>query len=199
MQGSDSTNDTIELLNSVKVGDVIAFEKLADVKNGYGKLLEKEVSSFFASYRLAKSDLEDLRQEALFALYNAACSYKDNDNVTFGLYAEICIDHRLIDVARKLAKAYSEVVESTDDDEEPCTELLEDTEASPEMHLIASERMREIQHFIETELTDYEKRVFSRHLAHRDCADIAAEVGKDVKSVYNAVERVKKKFRDRYF
>ena len=62
-----------------------------------------------------------------------------------------------------------------------------------------AERAEAIHAFIEKQLTEYERRVFSLHLAHRTYAEIAAAVGKDVKSVANAIVRVREKFRRNEF
>lgn len=190
-----SSENADALLNSVRAGDVIAFEALSEK---YSPLLSSEVSHFMSSgsYVLSENDHDDLRQEALLALYKAACSYKENDEVSFGLYAKICIHNCLITAASRLSRANSASADGGD--EELCAEV-EDPEASPELYVIASERMEELQAFIEEQLTDYERRVFSLRLAHLNYAEIACAVGRDVKSVANALVRVKDKFRSRHF
>lgn len=192
MIGSENAD---ALLNSVKAGDVIAFETLTEM---YSPLLSAEVTHFMdcGSYRLSENDLDDLRQDALLALYKAACSYRENDAVSFGLYAKICIHNCLITAASRLSRAY---VASSAEEENELLDEIEDPEASPEFSVIAAERMEEIQAFIEDQLTDYERRVFSLRLAHLNYAEIALAVGRDVKSVANALVRVKDKFRSRHF
>lgn len=194
---NNSSDGLSELLSSVKAGDVIAFEELSEA---YAPLINSEVSRVVSvnGELWVACDAEDLRQEALLALYKSACSYKENDKVSFGLYAKICIHNCLVTVAKRLTRE-SLKLDLTDPLGDTVLEDTEDPEASPEMFLVASERMNEIQNFIENQLTGYERQVFALHLAHKTYAQIATELDRDVKSVANALTRVREKFRNREF
>ena len=187
---------TLKLIGSVRMGDVIAFEELSDV---YAPLIKAQVAKYISGgkYRISESDRDDLYQEALLALYKAACSYESRDHVQFGLYAKICIHNGLATAAAKLNR--QNFADSDADDEHSVFDDIEDPDASPEEQLIANERLSEIHRFIEEQFTDYERRVFSLHLAHRTYAEIAETVGKDVKSVATALVRVRDKLRNYSF
>ena len=185
------TEETEKLLGSIQAGDMVAFELLSAK---YTPLLVSTVSGIMkaGAFSLSESDRDDLMQEALLALYKAARSYKSQDNVRFGLYAKICIRNGIVNAAERLSRQNA----SYDTAIEPIPEDTVDTEATPEEYLIAVERADEIHSFMENELTAYEKKVFSLHLAQRTYAEIAETVGKDIKSVANAIARVRAKFKD---
>ena len=187
------TEGTEKLLDSIQAGDMVAFEQLSAK---YRPLLLSTVNGImsFGSFSLAECDRDDLMQEALLALYKAACSYKQQDNVRFGLYAKVCIRNAIVNAAERLSRQNA----SFDEAFEPVFEDTVDTEATPEEYLIAVERADEIQLFMEKTLAPYEKKVFSLHLAQRTYAEIADAVGKDIKSVANAIARVRAKFKDSF-
>ena len=169
---------------------MVAFELLSAK---YRPLLISAVNGVmaFGSFSLAECDREDLMQEALLALYKAACSYKEQDNVRFGLYAKVCIRNGVLNSAEKLSRQNVSLIEA-----EPVFEDTVDTDATPEEYLIAVEKADEIHAFMEKNLTAYERKVFSLHLAQHTYAEIAETVGKDIKSVANAIARVRAKFKD---
>ena len=168
----------------------MAFEQLSAK---YRPLLISAVNGVLSlkAFSLAECDREDLMQEALLALYKAACSYKEQDNVRFGLYAKVCIRNGALNYAEKLSRQNASLMEA-----EPVFEDTADSDATPEEYLIAMERADEIHAFMEKNLTAYERKVFSLHLAQRTYAEIAETVGKDIKSVANAIARVRAKFKD---
>lgn len=185
--------ETEMLLDSIQAGDMVAFEQLSAK---YRPLLISTVNGIMSvgSFFLSDSDRDDLMQEALLALYKAACSYKQQDNVRFGLYAKVCIRNGIVNAAERLSRQNVSF-------EESCESVFEDTvdtDATPEEYLLAVERAEEIQLFMEKALTAYEKKVFSLHLAHRTYGEIADAVGKDIKSVANAIARVRAKFKDSF-
>ena len=186
----------MELIRSVRAGDVVAFEELAKM---YQPLIMAQVSHFISSGTSVIPDgyRDDLYQEALLALYKAACSFVDKDNISFGAYAKVCVRNGLLTVTKKLLRLYY-----ADSEYKDALFVFEDTEdsgTSPEETVIAEERAMEIHSFIEEQLTEYERRVFSLHLSHHTYAEIAEITGRDVKSVANAILRVREKFRKRGF
>ena len=185
------TEEIEKLIGSIRAGDMVAFELLSAK---YRPLLISAVNGIMSakSFSLSESDRDDLMQEALLALYKAACSYKQQDNVRFGLYAKVCIRNGVVNAAERFSRQNASFLDA----EEPVFEDTVDTEATPEEYLIAVERADEIHSFMEKALTAYEKKVFSLHLAQRTYAEIADTVGKDIKSVANAIARVRAKFKD---
>ena len=98
--------ETLELLRLVREGREDAFDTLA---REYRKLIEstarRAVRSVAESgFPEGELTLDDLRQEARLAFYRAAMSY-DADGVgkevTFGLYAKVCMRNAMISELRR--------------------------------------------------------------------------------------------------
>lgn len=168
--------------DDMKTEDQVAF---AAAVQEYRPLIESLVARFSTS-----GEEDDLRQEALIALYSAFCSYDfGQKQVTFGLYAKICIRNRLISVARRHKP--DEAV--ADDGEE---QLWEDGD-DPEEILLAGERYRDLLRVIDESLTPLEKKILTLYLEDISYAQIAKQLNVTEKSVDNAIYRLKAKLRKR--
>ena len=97
---------------------------------------------------------------------------------------------RKVKAAEKLSRQSRSI-----SDIDPVFEDTIDTDATPEECLLATEKAKEVHAFMENELTAYERKVFLLHLAQRTYAEIAESIGKDIKSVANAIARVRAKLR----
>ena len=87
------------LIKLCREHDETAFSELI---SRYNPMINKIVSGFSDS----SVDLEVLYSEAVVALHKAAMGFDiSQDEVTFGLYAKICIRNRIISYARKLTTA----------------------------------------------------------------------------------------------
>lgn len=180
-----------DLLVMIKGGDMSAFDELSAK---YHPLIASEAEKAYKnSGDYAEKD--DLEQEAMIALYSAACSYSENDShVTFGLYAKICIHNRLVSYMRK----HRNYARNTILQEEDSEANYVSGEAAPEAVLLANEDIKRIKKLLADGITEYEKRVFSLYLADYSYADISKIVGRDIKSVDNAVWRVKSKIKSAF-
>ena len=88
-----------EIILAAKKGDQLAF---AELNSAYAPLIDSMTDQFCGTEEKKKSDREDLRQEASVAFYRALMSYDaDQTEVSFGLYAKICIRNHLISLLRK--------------------------------------------------------------------------------------------------
>ncbi len=170
------------LIASVRRGDETAFAALLD---RYAPLLQSLVSAF----DLASIGSDELMQEARFALYRAAVSYRAG-GVTFGLYAKICIRNQLVSRLRREGR------------EKPLLsldrfglELVSDTVGDALDLLLSDESFRELCEKIARILSPYENRVFRLYASGLSVAEIAAELGETLKSVRNALDRCLSKLR----
>ena len=102
-------SDLFNLIESVKQGDESAFAQLL---LQYKAVVDGAVRRFAGSFDIADGDWngvcspEDLEQHAALALYRAATTFEPDEagkgkNVSFGLYAKICINNALISALRK--------------------------------------------------------------------------------------------------
>lgn len=125
---------------------------------------------------------DDFYQEAVLALYRAVNTFDlDQNKITFGLYAKICIRNSLISLVRKVnrEKRYSNVSLSD-------IEADTDTDTGYELTEVLSEKLYSV-------LTAYEYEVFMRFLDGKKPRMIAKDLGKSAKSVSNAIFRARNK------
>lgn len=175
-------------LKSVKNGDKVAFEKLL---LEFDPLIKREVSlSMRNSGDALGADPEEMRSEAMLALYKAALSYKAGKNVTFGLYAKVCIHNRLVSYMRKQISLFKRRSRQENGSEK--------SERNPEEYLIALEGNERLKKILANEATEYERKTFELYLQSKSYAEISEVVGRDVKSVGNAIYRIKKKIKTMY-
>ena len=182
----------------MKSGDQTAFKEITEK---YSPLVNSMVYKY---YRIAKesgysADEDDFRQEAVIALYRAAMTYEsENDEVTFGLYAKICIRNRLSSVLRKAEKLF----EKNMYEPESYTiaydigEDLPEVELGPEELVIAQEDYKGLLDQISKILTAYERMVFDMYVEGKTYREIALLLDRSEKSVDNAIYRIKAKLRN---
>ena len=178
--------DLLALLSRVREGNNEAFEALCEL---YAPLLRNMIGRFLNP--AAETYEAELTQEAKIALYNAAVTYSSADgSVTFGLYARICVYHALVSFKRKNGKELD--VCSIDE----LTDVFAAQETEPSASLVSAERIAEIYQKAASVLSPFEKRIFDLYfLEEIATADMALMLGKDERSVRNALYRVRTKLK----
>lgn len=161
-----------------------------EIYSSYTPLIESMAEKMMKLFSLPESDRDDLTQEAAIALYNAANSYKDNVNVTFGLYAKVCIKNRLNSYIHRIYNVSSNYDISLSEIEDK-----ESSEHTPEQAVIANDSLQRLTSLIEKALTDYEYSVFQLYVTGMSYRDVAETLNKPVKSVDNTIHRIKKKIK----
>ena len=175
-------NAHLDLIHAARCGDESAFETILEA---YEPLIES-MSCSFAKVADDFESWEDLRQEACIALYKAVQTYDSTQaEVSFGLYAKLCVRNRLISYTRKLRRRESVL---------PLEERMK-TEEDVTAGVVAEEAYMELYRRIETLLSPYENHVWWLYLSGQTTGAIAAKLGKDERSVQNAIYRIRKKLR----
>ncbi len=171
-----------------RYGDNAAFDRLL---SAYAPLINSLVSEY--SRPADSPDIsDDLRQEAAIALYFSVLSYREDKGVSFGLYAKICVKNRLTSYVKKNAQVPLSRITSLDIDdffEEPAA----DEKQQPLDLIISKENLEALKKRIRAQLSDYEYGVFMMYADGDTPKKISARTGKNVKSVYNTIQRVRKK------
>lgn len=180
-------NEIHALIERVRTGDQQAFALLLAQ---YRPLIEASVAKF-ANEEWARSHREDLRQEATLVFYNSILTYDmEQSEVDFGLYAKICIFHALISQLRWQKKQVAEQwTESADD-----LLFVRDSE-DPTADVLERERIQSLYSVIRQNLSALEYQVWQWYMAGRTAKEIGAQIGKDERSVHNAIYRIRKKLR----
>ena len=175
-----SSIDISEIIKGVKSGRQEDFEIL---RRKYSPLVNREVESFTIS---GAGSEDELRDEAERALLSAAVTFDETKNVAFGYYAKICIRNALITMRRAVISKEKKLRKQS---HEPARRRRQSFDA------FAGLSGGEIVKKISTVLSSYEKKVFMMSLDGISAAEIAAVVGKDEKSVNNAIFRSRQKIR----
>ncbi|NLJ57775.1 MAG: sigma-70 family RNA polymerase sigma factor [Tissierellia bacterium] len=179
----------IELVEKINQGNDQAEKCLF---KRYFYLIRKIISSFY----IMGCGKDDVFQESMIGLLKAIKRYDKKYNKSFKRYAELCIRRQIISALRKFKKyeiptncftvSYSE---------NEFLEQVSDDSPNPEDLLIVKEEKDIFVEFASSHLSDYEKSVINKYCQGKSYKEIAEALNKDLKSVDNALQRVKKKAR----
>ncbi len=182
-------------------------ELILRVQNGEGEAFAELASRYIPfihrianPYRSSLLEAEDLSQEGLLGLLQAAKTYRQEGAASFSTYAGICISNRIVSAYRKEFGKKNEPMRdfvSFDTEEELgwfSNHLISASE-NPEALLINRENLDRLFRKIRESLTDREYQVLSRYAAGFSYQEISEQMGISVKSVGNAMQRARKKLR----
>lgn len=150
----------------------------------YIPLVRKRANGYARDY----AEPEDLAQEGFLSFLNAVDSFDPNRGAKFSSFADVCVTNGIRNAALKLKKNAGENHGS---------ELEENGEtiSSPENIWFEKEKMLGVYGEIESLLTKREWDIFRLYLVGLSYGEIAERLDIPVKSVNNAVFRVRKKLR----
>lgn len=162
----------------------------------YKNLVRKEANAMY----LLGGENDDLIQEGMIGLFKAVQDYDIMKEASFYSFAKLCINRQMYSAieASKRKKhsplnSYISLYETGEDK----TALIETMEASndlnPEELMISQEYTRLLESKLEEQLSDLENRVLYLHLLGTDYKTIARLLDKSVKTVDNALQRIKAK------
>ncbi|MBR4056799.1 MAG: sigma-70 family RNA polymerase sigma factor [Oscillospiraceae bacterium] len=151
-------------------------------------------------YFLAGGDSEDLTQEGMFGLLSAIREYDPGEQVSFQAYAETCIRNRLRSAIRAASRLKHQPLNQGVSLENV---MLEDEGSAnkskiafrrvPEEMVLARESADEFNENIAQRLSEYEHEVLELFLRGLSYQEMAERTGRSVKSVDNAVQRIRRK------
>lgn len=136
-------------------------------------------------------DFDDLFQEATLALFSAVKSF-DPSKASFSTFATLCINRAVNDQVR-IASAGKRVPEKLIT---PIEDVDIADSSSPESILIEKESYLRLADSIKLELSELEYRVLCSFLKGNSYSDISDELGLPLKSVDNALGRIRRKLKD---
>jgi len=154
-------------------------------------------------YYMAGADEDDVVQEGMIGLLKAIRQYDADKETSFGTFAGICITRQIISAIRSADrdkhKALNTSVSLSDPLKDESGEMtVEDTlrtnmAEDPETLLVMKDIAGYILHNGDNILSDLEMEVLSEVLKGRSHEEIAEKLGKNSKSIDNALQRTKKK------
>ena len=154
-----------------------------------------------ASY-LCGGDREDLVQEGMLGCYKAVLGFDAERHISFTAFADLCVRRQIYSAVKSAARKKNEPLNNSVSLDMPLKEsgpedtiaaFFCDAEADPENMVLGREGFEEICRTIETSLSRMEKKVLALYMDGLPYQTIADTLGVQLKSVDNAIQRVKKK------
>lgn len=159
------------------------------------------------SYFLIGADREDIVQEGMIGLYKAIRDYNRDKLTSFKAFAELCITRQIITAIKTATRqkhiplnSYISLNKPIYDEESDRTllDVISGAKVTdPEELIISSEELYSMESKIVELLSDLEWEVLMAYLDGKSYQEIAEELDRHVKSIDNALQRVKRKL-ERY-
>ncbi|CDE14207.1 rNA polymerase sigma-24 subunit SigH ECF subfamily [Clostridium sp. CAG:470] len=186
-----------QIISQIKDGDEQALTFLLDK---YKDLVNTKVGKYF----IIGAEREDIVQEGMIGLYKAIKGFDNCKQNTFKTFANLCIERQLITAIKSSNRqkhmplnSYLSLNTSAYDDEGDGTELLETFEVNtiedPLETIMKQESFNEIQNAVQKSLSKFEGQVLERYMQGESYEVIAKRLDTPVKSVDNAIQRIRKK------
>ena len=161
------------------------------------------VRSRARSYFLIGADHEDIVQEGMIGLYKAVRDFRPEKLASFRAFAELCVTRQIITAIKTATRqkhiplnSYISLNKPIFDEESDRTLLdviSEGRITNPEELLIGQEDLSTIESRIGKMLSPLEWEVLLAYLDGRSYQEIAEDLGRHVKSIDTALQRVKRK------
>ena len=191
--GEEARDET--LVERARGGDERALAHLLD---RYRRFARAKARAYF----LVGGDREDVIQEGMIGLYKAIRDYQPDHGASFRSFAELCITRQILTAIKTATRqkhsplnSYVSFDRPQDDDPDrtlgdtiPCEDELD-----PLDQLVASDALRELKSTFDEVLSDLEADVLTLYVEGRSYQEIAERLGRHVKSIDNALQRIKRK------
>lgn len=159
------------------------------------------------TYFLAGGDREDIVQEGMIGLYKAIRDYRSDRSSAFRGFADLCITRQMITAIKSATRqkhaplnSYVSLNRSLADDEvesAPFEETIVGSEISDPAELVVSaEALERIRSSMGEVLSSLEIDVLRLYMDGKTYLEIADILGRHVKSIDNALQRIKKKLEE---
>lgn len=169
------------------------------ILNKYKNFVRAKARTYF----LVGADSDDIVQEGMIGLYKAVRDFKADKLSSFRAFADLCITRQIITAIKTATRnkhlplnSYVSLNKPIYDDDSERTlmdVITEETVCDPEELMLHKEAVASIEVKIGKELSSFEKSVLELYLDGRSYQEIAENLGKHIKSVDNALQRIKKK------
>lgn len=169
------------------------------ILNKYKGLVKARTRSYF----LVGADREDIIQEGMIGLYKAVRDFKSDKLSSFGAFADLCITRQIVTAIKTATRQKHIPLNSyislnrpiyDDDSERTLLDMVEPNSISdPEQIVINKEEYYAIKGKIGNSLSKLECQVLTFYLQGRSYQEIAIDLNRPVKSIDNALQRIKRK------
>ena len=174
-------------------------EALEYLLNKYKNFVRAKARSYF----LIGADHEDIVQEGMIGLYKAIRDYRIDRSASFHAFAELCVTRQIITAIKTATRqkhiplnsyvSLNRPIYEEDPDRTLLDVITEEVPSNPESMLIDREDLSLIEGRIGEMLSDLEKEVLIRYIEGKSYQEISEEMNRHVKSIDNALQRIKRK------
>ncbi len=189
----DQPDEDVVLLAQAGDGQALAY-----LLNKYKNFVRSKARSYF----LIGADHEDIVQEGMIGLYKAIRDFQPSRLSSFRSFAELCVKRQIITAIKAATRqkhvplnSYVSLNKPLYDEESDRTllDVIEGRVTNPEDLYISQEDLARIQTQITEVLSDLERQVLDAFMDGKSYQEIAELLGRHVKSIDNALQRVKRK------
>ncbi len=156
------------------------------------------------TYFLVGADADDIEQEGLIGLYKAARDFRPDRQSSFRAFAELCITRQVITAIKTATRHKHQPlnqyvsISATRPDDEPNDRLVEkllgsDHGTDPAEQAVSRERMDDMRRSMAAMLSVLEVDVLRLYVEGKSYQEISERLGRHVKSIDNALQRIKRK------
>lgn len=154
------------------------------------------------SYFLIGADREDIIQEGMIGLYKAIRDFQNDKFASFRSFAELCITRQIITAVKTSTRqkhiplnSYISINKQIyDDSDRTLLDILSEAYASnPEELMINYEECLTVESKVKSVLSKLEWQVFISYLSGNSYKEIAIDLNRHMKSIDNALQRIKHK------
>src|SRR5437763_1918962 len=189
--------DDDDLAARYQGGDVASLETLLE---RYRRFVRAKARGYF----LVGADFDDIEQEGMIGLYKAVRDFRPERQATFRAFAELCITRQIITAIKTATRqkhqplnqyvSISGVRGGDDANEHHVEALLDDHHvADPAEEVVSGERMDAMRSSMARMLSSLEVDVLKLYVEGRSYQEIGEQLGRHVKSIDNALQRIKRK------
>ncbi len=185
-----------ELVDHAKGGDDRAAEFLIGKYRNFVRVKAK-------AYFLIGADREDIIQEGMIGLYKAIRDFRRDKLSSFRAFAELCITRQIITAIKTATRQKHIPLNSyislnkpiyDEDSDRTLLDVISSIKVSdPEELVINQEASATMRERIRKNLSELECRVLTAYLEGKSYQEMANELNRHVKSIDNALQRVKRK------
>ena len=185
-----------DLITVIKPGDKFALEFLIEK---YKELVNMKVSKFF----MIGAEKEDIVQEGLIGLFKAVKNYNPEMQNSFKTFANLCIERQLITAIKSSNRQKHMPLNSylslnttayEDDEDSNLLDIFDSHQIEDPLDTITKkEYYKTVEVAIDKSLSDFEKKLLNRYMQGEIYVKIAEKLDAPVKSIDNAIQRIRKK------
>ena len=189
-----------ELLYMIRQKDEYAYDRLIEKSK---VIVIKVYKDMITKYPFCKLYREDIIQEGMIGFYKAIRDFRNDKLSSFRAFAELCVTRQIITAIKTATRQKHIPLNSyvslnkpiyDEDSDRTLLDVISGAKVSdPEELVISQEEFADIEAKMEEILSDLEWKVLMSYLDGKSYQEIAADLGRHVKSIDNALQRVKRK------